>query len=68
MTCDMWRVTLDTWHMTHDMLGGALTVCDLWYYENMVEKAGLLTDWITDKAVYRTSPASPGLLNIGIPL
>ena len=50
----MWHVTRDTWRVTHDMslhvtcLGGwtffqnlgslALTVCDLWYYEDLEEK------------------------------
>ena len=46
VTCDMWHVTRDMWHMTR--LGGwifsqnfsslALTVCDLWYYEDLEEK------------------------------
>ena len=48
VTHDMWHVTHDTWHMTRDMFGGwkfsqnfsslALTVCDLWYYEDLEEK------------------------------
>ena len=53
VTCDMWQVTHDTWHVTCDTwhvtrLGGwtfsqnfstlALTVCDLWYYEDLEEK------------------------------
>ena len=53
MTCDTWHVARDMWHVTRDMwhmthLGGwtfsqnfsslALTVCDLWYYEDMEEK------------------------------
>ena len=53
VTCDMWNMTHDTWHMTRDTghmtrLGGwtfsqnfstlALTVCDLWYYEDLEEK------------------------------
>ena len=42
------------WHVTHDMFGGwtfsqnftsqALTSCDLWYYEDLEEKANWLTD------------------------
>ena len=79
LTCDTWHVTRDTWHVTRDTrhmtcLGGwtfsqnfsalALTVCDLWYYEDLEEKADWLTDLINDKAVYRTAPATPGLLNI----
>ena len=52
VTCDTWHITRDTWHMTFDLFGGwtfsqnfsslALTVCDLWYYEDLEEKA----DWI----------------------
>ena len=53
VTRDMWHMTCDTWHVTHDTwhvkrLGGwtfsqnfsslALTVCDLWYYEDLEEK------------------------------
>ena len=51
MTCDMWHVTRDMWHVTG--WGGwtfsqkfsslALTVSDLWYYEDMEEKAHGLT-------------------------
>ena len=57
--CDMWHALHDTWHMTHDMWlvtyweGGwtfflnfsslALTVWDLWYFEDVEEKA----DWLT---------------------
>ena len=77
VTHDMWHMTCDTWHMTHDTChmtcwGGwafsqnfnslALTVCDLWYYEDIEEKADLLTHWISHEAVYRTAPATPGLL------
>ena len=72
MTCDTWHVTCDTWHVTRDTLGGwtfskncsslALIVCDLWYYEDMEEKAHGMTELISHKAVYRTAPATPGLL------
>ena len=81
MTCDMWHMTGDTWHVTHDMwhvtcCGGwtfsqhfsslALTVCDLWYYEDLEEKDHWLNEWINQsishEAVYRTAPATPGLL------
>ena len=72
----MWHMTRDTWHVKRDMwhvtcLGGwtfsqnfsslALTVCDLWYYEDLEEKDDLLTDLINDEAVCRTAPATPGL-------
>ena len=62
MTHDMWHMTSDMGHMTHDMFGEgwtfsqnfsslALSVCDLWYYEDMEEKAHWLNEsmkeWIT---------------------
>ena len=77
VTCDVWHVTCDTWHVTRDMwhvtcCGGwtfsqnfsslALTVCDLWYYEDLEEKAHSLTHLINYEAVCRTAPATPGLL------
>ena len=81
VTCDMWHVTCDTWHVTNDMwhvtrLGGwtfsqnvsslALTVCDLWYYEDLEEKTHglnqLINESVNDEAVYRTAPATPGML------
>ena len=79
MTRDMWHVTRDMWHVTR--LGGwtftqnfsslALTVCDLWYYEDILGKGWLnelMNEWvnelINDKAVCRTAPATPGLSNI----
>ena len=76
VTCDMWHITYDTWHATCDMwhVWGwtwyqnfsplALPVCDLWYYEDLEEKAHLLNQWINHEAVYRTAPATPGVLNI----
>ena len=66
-TRDTWHITRDTRHITRDTFGGvnilslALTVCDLWYYEDLEEK----DDSISDEAVYRTAPATPGLLNTG---
>ena len=52
VTRDMWHVTRDTWHVTR--LGGwtffknfsslALTVCDLWYYEDLEEKDELMNE------------------------
>ena len=76
MTCDTWHMTHDTWHMTHDtwhVWGGgwtfsqnfsslALTVCDLWYYEDLEEK----DEWINYEAVYRTAPATLGLLKTSL--
>ena len=64
----MWNVTCDMWHVW----GGeyslkyfsslALTVCDLWYYEDLEEKDDWVTEWINYEAVYRTAPSTPGLL------
>ena len=76
VTCDMWHVTHDMSHVTHDLFGGlifsqnfsslALTVCDLWYYEDLEEKAYVLSEWINQwinhEALHRTAPATPGLL------
>ena len=39
----------------------ALTVCDLWYYEDLEEKAYRS---MSNEAVYRTAPPTPGLLII----
>ena len=79
MTCDTWHVTCDMWHVTRDMWhmtgwGGwtfsqnfsslAHTVPDLWYYEDMEEKAHGLNQSMSDEAVYRTAPATPSLLTI----
>ena len=71
VTRDMWHVTrCDTWQVT--CLAGwsfsqtfsflALTVCDLWYYEDLEEKDELMNELINYEAVYRTAPATPGLL------
>ena len=80
VTHDTWHVTCDTRHVTQDMwhvtwCGGwtfsqnfsslAFTVCDLWYFELLEEKANWLTDWInkwmTNQAVCRTALTTPGL-------
>ena len=74
----MWHVTLDTWHVTrcdtwHNRGGEhslknfsslALTVCDLWCYEDLEKKDDWLNEWINDQAVHRTAPATLGLLKI----
>ena len=77
VTFEMWHVTHDMWHMTRDTrhvkcLGGwtfsqnfsslALTVCDLCYYKDLEEKAHWLNESMNYDAVYRTVPATPGLL------
>ena len=74
------------WHVTHDMgyrtqkcdnvtfspnfSSLPITVCDLWYYEDLKEKAHGLNDWMNQsinqsinyEAVCRTAPATLGLL------
>ena len=85
VTCDIWHVTRDMWHVTCDMwhvtcLGGltfsqnfsslALTVCDLWYYKDILGKGWLnesMNEWMNDEAVCRTAPATPGLSTIPAP-
>ena len=68
VTHDMWHVTRDMWHVTSDMLHVtrfsflAPTVCDLWYHEDLEEKDESLNELINHEAVYRTAPATPGLL------
>jgi hypothetical protein len=72
ITCDTWNVTCDTWHVTccggwtffKNFISLTLTVCDLWYYEDLEEKAHGINQWINHKAVYQTAPATPGLLII----
>ena len=73
MTRDEWHVTCDMWHMTHDTwwtlcqnVGSlALMVWELWCFWRLGGK-GLVTHLISDKAVCRTAPATPGLLNINV--
>ena len=60
VTSDTWLLTHDTWHVTRDtwhVWGGehfsslAFTVCDLWYYKDLEEKADsineLMNEWVT---------------------
>ena len=64
MTCDMWHMTcLGGWIFSQNFSSLALTVCDLWYYEDLEEKADSVNESMNDKAVYRTALAIPGLLN-----
>ena len=70
MTRDTWHVTRDKWHVTclwgwtfsQSFSSLALTVCDLWYKEDLEEKDDSVTEWINHEAVYRTAPATPCLL------
>ena len=74
VTPDMWHLTCDTWIMTNDgwwifsknFSSPALPV----WYRQCVEDSELKDDSINpllnDKGVYRTAPATPGLLIIKI--
>ena len=68
MTCDTWHMTFDTWHVKCDKWQNFssldLTDCDLWYYEDLEEKAHRPNQSIKNKAFCRTAPATPGLLKI----
>jgi hypothetical protein len=61
VTCDMWHVW-GGWTFSQNFSSLVLTVCDLWYYEDLEESDYGLNQWINDEAVYRTAPATPGLL------
>ena len=75
VTRDMWHVTHDTWHMTCDMFRGVNILSKfqlpssyrLWFM--IIWRSGgkgwlteLLNYWMNHEAVYRTAPATPGLL------
>ena len=81
VTCYFQHMTHDMWHVTHDILpvvccgwwtfcqnfsSLAFTVCDLWYFEDLEEKADWLIHWqtesINNKGFCRPDPATPGLL------
>ena len=76
VTCDMWHVTRDTWHVTRDTFGGVnilskfqlpssyrLWFMILWRCGGKGWIAEWMNEWMNDEAVYRTAPATPGLLN-----
>ena len=76
VTPDMWHVTRDMWHMTHDRWvevnlisqfqlpnSYSLWIIMCWRFGG---KEWLTTKLINGKAVCRTAPATPGLLNICI--
>ena len=75
VTCDAWHVTRDTWHMTHDMFGGVnilskfqlpssyrLWFMILWRSGGEGSLTQRINEWMNYEAVYRTAPATPGLL------
>ena len=52
MTHDTWHVTRDIWHFwrrtfSQNFSSLALTVCDIWYYEDLEEKADSINEWVT---------------------
>ena len=67
MTCDMFG----GWTFSQNFSSLALTV-DLWYYEDLEENADsvnqlineLINKLINDETVYKTAPATPGVLII----
>ena len=72
VTGDTWHVTRDMWHLTCDMFRGVNILSNfqlpssyrlwfmiLWRFGGK----GWLNESVNDKAVYRTAPATPGLLN-----
>ena len=75
VTRDMWHVTRDmwrdTWHMTCDMFGGVNILSKfqlsssygLWFMILWISGGkGSVTESVKYEAVYRTAPATPGLL------
>ena len=66
MTHDMWHVThRGWWILSHNILKSlAITVCDLWYFEDLEEKDPLISQLINHKVICRTAAATTGLLYI----
>ena len=81
VTCDTWHATPDTWHVTSDTwhvtcCGGwtfsqkfsssALTVCDLWHFEDLKEE-NYGNQAITLPALVRPSPSRAGSCHSRVP-
>ena len=77
VTRDTWHMTRDMWQVTHDTWCGVnilskfklsssngLGYMMLWISGGKGSLSELINQWINDEAVYRTAPATPGLLNI----
>ena len=69
VTRDRWHVTRDMWHVTR--LGGGVNILPssyrlwfmiLWRSGQKGWLAEWINEWMNDEAVYRTAPATPGLL------
>ena len=58
----------ERWMFSKNFSSLALTVFDLWYFEDWQEKDESLNEWMNElinyEGVGRTAPATPGLLNI----
>ena len=65
MTHDMWHVTHGMgWTFDQNVSFLALTVWELWCFENSEEKDDSVTELINYEAVCRTASATPDLLKI----
>ena len=75
VTRDMRHVTCDMWHMTRNLFGGMNILCKfqlpnsyrlwfmvLWRSGGKGSLSEWMNQWINHKAVYKTAPATPGLL------
>ena len=70
MTCDTWHVTCFMWHVTpggrwtfsQNFRSLAHTDWEWRCFEDLEEKDMWLKELMSDEGVYRTAPASPGLL------
>ena len=74
MNCDTWHETRDSWHVTCDMLWGMnilskfqLPSSSCFWFMILWRSGGKgsPTLWMSDEAVYRTAPATQGLLKTG---
>ena len=65
MTCDMWDVTGGGWWtFSQNVRSLALTIWEWRCFEDIFTKDHWVSELVNDECVCRTSPATPGLLNI----
>ena len=62
VTCDLWHLTPDTWHLTPDTWHLGMKVS--WRFWTKGSVPQLMNEWMNYKGVYRTAPATTGLLII----
>ena len=60
LTCDNWDV--GEWIYFKNFSPLALTIWDFWYLKDLEEMDRWLNHLISDKAVCKTAPTTPGLL------